>query len=189
MKIIGITLILLLNSLAVFSQQKSDTIKVKKTNPIIFGELFIGFTKGEIGYISSGLELNYQVKRRLFTFRYGYYEKYKRKLFGVPLLLKERAVDEYAFLYGWRGVKKIGSLSLSVGASCNSSNRIGIPFEFNLKFFKNKKKPYRLLFGLLPVGKETAFGKSLGLKIYGNIEKSSYIGIAIAYGLGWHKKY
>lgn len=111
---------------------------------------------------------------------------------------------EYGFLYGKRWTYGNYSLSGSVGIS--HFNRFyyeniqdeeklhetyfGVPFEFNLKFFKARKQRFRAYYGLIPIGKKkVSFGRSVGFKLTGNIAKHSNLGIGINYGFGWHKKY
>ena len=46
-------------------------------------------------------------------------------------------------------------------------NFVGFPLEFGIHWFHSKKERYKVLFGLIPVGKPTSFGRGLGLKLYG----------------------
>jgi hypothetical protein len=63
-----------------------------------------------------------------------------------------------------------------------------LPIELNFKWFKSKKKRYRI-YGIIPVGEPTSFGRNFGFKLVGNISKNSFVGLGIVYGFGIHKKY
>ena len=67
-------------------------------------------------------------------------------------------------------------------------NFIGFPFEFNVKWFKNNKSKYKI-YEIIPVGKETGLGNSIGFKLLGNISQHSFIGVGIVMGIGYHKEY
>ncbi len=122
-------------------------------------------------------------------------------------------LHEIALLYGKRYVKRGHSYSFSAGVSYNSldieivntisatatnqfsetrvsenDNYIGVPLEVNIKWFKKKKSPYRVL-ELFPVGEDTAVGNSIGVKLFGTISKSSVIGVGLTIGIGSHKYY
>lgn len=66
---------------------------------------------------------------------------------------------------------------------------IGFPYELSVKLFKAKKRRFRVFHWLIPIGKPTAFGRSIGLKIFGNFSKRKYYGAGFSYGFGWHRKY
>ena len=181
-----------------------------KTNPIIFMEGYIGGSVlGASGW-NIGLSLNYQYKRNLITIKtttvadWGYSDDGKRRpdIPHIPPL--QNLYNEYAVLYGTRFVKVGHSLSASFGLSHNRWNQyertgfntekftstyIGLPYEFTIKWFKKDKERYRILFGLIPVGKPTALGRSYGLKLYGNISKNIFAAIGLASSFGYHKKY
>ncbi|RYY06673.1 MAG: hypothetical protein EOP43_05630 [Sphingobacteriaceae bacterium] len=111
--------------------------------------------------------------------------------------------DEYAevgLLYGRRSIETDRSLSYSIGISYNQTyfynfnygiqknTFVGIPFEFNIKWFDSEKEPIRIL-GIFPVSKPFAFGASEGFKIQGNISKNSYVALGLVLGFGFHKHY
>lgn len=184
---------------------------IKKENPILFAEMAIGFSNGDIkGFTGIG-SLNYQYKNNLFTFRT--LEIIDNKKVGsflfLPLLVLEDRVNEYSFLYGRRYVYDNSSFSYSLGLAYinreyliddlnivpnfNDLNYadesfVGLPFELNFKWFNSKKKRYRI-YGLIPVGKPVGFANSIGFKFYGTVAKKSYFGIGVSFGLGWHKTY
>jgi hypothetical protein len=111
---------------------------------------------------------------------------------------------ENAFMYGRRLVD--GNMSYSYGAGISHIDReylmdetnnllkydneqfIGLPFEFNVKWFNSTKQKYRI-YELIPVGQPTSFANSIGFKFYGSISKRSFVGLGITFGLGWHKVY
>lgn len=187
-----------------------DTI-IQKSNPIVYGELLFGFG-GSFnkynGYIYGG-SLGYQIKKNLFTIRYTVNPEIKYKaatagLVGVPVFYSRYKNKEIGLLYGRRFVKEGRSLSFAAGISTNEleyryrhegseiqstiKHYYGMAYELNIKWFKHRKERYRI-YGMFPVGKPTAFGRSIGLKLTGNISKHSYLGFGITYGFGLHKHY
>lgn len=170
----------------------------------------MGGSKGKAGGFSGGGELNYQVGRSLFSARVVGNLKLGAKAINlspftaIPTIDRKSASEEYSALYGLRVVRNGHSLSVSTGISHNSftewhqdesnesfkvsSSYAGVPFELNVKWFKAEKRRFRI-YGLIPVGKKTSFGGSLGFKLFGNISKHSYAGLGATYGLGYHKKY
>ncbi|WP_452219027.1 hypothetical protein [Lacinutrix undariae] len=122
----------------------------------------------------------------------------------IPTFQSKINVDEFSLLYGKRFIKDTYSFSASVGVSLNElvynsldnnmntstkEQYIGFPFEVNIRLFKRKKERIRVLYGLIPIGKPTSFGRSIGLKLYGNIGRVNYVGLGVNTSLGWHKKY
>lgn len=111
-------------------------------------------------------------------------------------------MGEVALLYGLRTIEENHAYSFSLGVSYsgyyqnydkNVNNNInydyvGVPFEANIKWFKEEKRRFRI-YGLIPVGKPTAFGGAIGFKLFGNISRQTYAGIGLTYGLGFHKVY
>ncbi len=190
-----------------------DTVKtntVVKTNPIVFGEGYVGgAVAGQKGF-QFGASLNYQFKQNLITFRLSEIDRLKGEAIFLtpvtvlPIITDISIIDEYAFLYGWRLIKNGSSLSLSLGISENKRTEkyrdqnyqkqevgqsyIGLPFELNAKIFKKEKKRYRIYY-IIPVGKPTGYGGSFGLKLSGNFSKYSYLAFGIVGGLGYHKHY
>ncbi|WP_037348822.1 hypothetical protein [Sediminibacter sp. Hel_I_10] len=208
MKLILLGIILLSNILYCYSQQEKDTI-YSKTNPIVYSELFMGFAGGNgIGVVIGG-ELNYQIKKDLFTVKYGYQSLAELTgtavgFIGFPAFEKTIDNHEISLLYGQRYIKDGHSFSFSGGISTNyadvkqpnntmtteeSIQYFGFPFEANIKWFKKKKRRFRAYYGLIPIGKPSSFGRSFGFKLVGNIGKFTYVGMGINYGFGWHKKY
>ncbi len=195
-----------------------DTVKtnaVVKTNPIIFGEGYIGAPIAGVSGIEYGLGLNYQIKRSLITARITEFDHTKLDvvqiafLFGipisVPIVVDLGYTREYAALYGLRKIKEGHSFSFSFGVSANTQvikyydsnynfqyqtqkSYVGLPFELNVKWFKKNKERYRIYY-LIPVGKPTGFGNSIGLKLSGNVSQYSYLAIGVDLGLGFHKHY
>ena len=156
--------------------------------------------------------LNYQFgKTDLITFRtaaiIGTSREYAAlsPVIILPFLVQREVQTEYGLLYGKRWT--YGNYSLSGSAGVSHFNRkyfgigketvdelyenyFGVPFEFNIKFFKENKQRFRAYYGLMPIGKKkVSFGRSVGFKLTGNIAKHSNLGIGINYGFGWHKKY
>lgn len=178
-----------------------------KTNPIVYAEIFGGYSGGSSSGWTGGLELNYQVKNNLLTGRYiGLTNlKHTSNLFIIPIYIDIENLNEYALLYGKRYIYNNHSISFSSGVSYLDRNflvntdynnpvyeyqkSIGFPFEFDIKWFKRKRERFRIVYGLIPVGKPTSFGRSIGFKFYGDISKTTFVGLGITLGLGWHKKY
>ncbi len=203
------TIIILITffSLNIYSQEKT-----KNNEPIIFGEIIFGGAreiKGKGGFLLGG-ELNYQFKSNLFSIRYiEHIQLELDALFlspftPIPIIKEKIDHKEIGLLYGKRWIYNGSSLSISGGLSLNNysnkitdennerinikNNYIGFPFEVNFKWFKTKKKRYRI-YGIIPVGKPTSFGRNFGFKLVGNISKNSFVGLGIVYGFGIHKKY
>ena len=187
--------------LVVFSQTS------EKQNPVLFVDETLGGAFGDAGGLALGLGIHYQVKRNLFTARYTGTANFSvgilDPLIPLPYPLLNSSLDEIALLYGQRFIDNGHAYGISLGASYNhyrvfnkkndspydvNSKYIGLPFEANIKWFKSVKKRFRI-YGLIPVGKPTAFGGSIGFKFFGNISKQSYAGIGLSYGLGYHKVY
>lgn len=193
--------LLLLSFLSNYGQEKIDSL-IKKTNPIIFGDVFVGYTNGAIKGITVGASLNHQIKNNLFTFRIIQTTDIESVDFFIfiPYNIESNTTTEYSFLFGKRFIKDEFSYHFSGGFSYNTYSDkennveindkfVGFPLEIGISWFNSEKKRYRVLFGLIPVGKPTSFGKSIGLKLYGNIAERSYIGMGLTFGLGWHKSY
>lgn len=105
-------------------------------------------------------------------------------------------------MYGKRYIEDGFSYHFSGGISYNSLrdkddnlnknttvNYVGFPLEVGLSWFKSRRQRFRILYGLIPVGKPTGFGRSFGIKMYANFTKRTYFGIGLNFGLGYHKKY
>lgn len=186
----------LLLAFVVFSILKTvgqDSAKTKNTNPIIYAELILGYAPKTRTNIELAASINYQLKKSLFTLRAT----------GLTHFLDNDQYGELGVLYGLRFINGGRSLSYSIGVSYNETYLydfstynyplrrevfMGVPFEFNIKWFDEKKEKYRIL-GIFPVGKPFAFGTSDGFKIQGNLSKNSYIAFGIVLGFGFHKQY
>lgn len=200
-----------ISTFQVFAQDTVKTNSVVKTNPIIFGEFYAGSAVAGVSGIEAGLGLNYQIKKSLITIRYTEIDHTKLAVvpivffIGIPIVVDLGHASEFAALYGLRSIKAGHSLSFSFGVSQNThvvkcydnnynlqsqtqSSYVGMPFEFNIKWFKKSKARYRIYY-LIPVGKPSGFGNSIGVKLSGNISQYSYLALGINLGLGYHKSY
>lgn len=181
-------------------------------NPILFFETYFGSAgSDQINGLAVGANINYQQQDKIYTLRFaGIYDFTPPSGIGQPRLLIDlpqvyKSMNEVSLLYGKRWIWPGHSLSLSAGIAENffwryrsdstgnynwfQSDITGVAFEANIKWFKKKKRPYHVYYGLIPVGRPTALGRSYGFKFFGNISKSWYAGLAISVGFGWHKKY
>lgn len=195
----------------VLGQDTVKTNSIVKTNPIIFGEGYVGAAIAGVSGIEYGLSLNYQIKKSLITARITEFDHTTLAVrqigffIGIPFIVDLGYTREYAALYGLRSIKEGHSLSFSFGVSQNThvvkyydnnynlqsqtqSSYVGMPFEFNAKWFKKDKERYRIYY-LIPVGKPSGFGNSIGVKLSGNLSQYSYLALAINLGLGYHKSY
>ncbi|WP_264535152.1 hypothetical protein [Flavobacterium sp. N1736] len=202
-KLLNIIFVLALSNS--ISGQQTDGELHKKPNPIIYAELFGGFSQMNHFGFSSGAELNYQYKKSLFSLRYanatGYISNDINPFFPVPSYYISEDNSEYALLYGRRWMSDRRSVSISAGISCNNldSRRrfvdeeaetygynqnyetfYGVPFEVNYKWFYKKKRSKLIYNALIP---------SIGAKLFGNISKNSYIGVGLSIGFGFSKEY
>jgi len=188
--------------LSIKAQEKQDSIG-EKSNSIFFADLGLGYSNGTLNGLTGVLSLNYQKKNNLFTFRHLEIIKYDNIDFFIiiPYNVETRRIREYAVLYGKRYIEDGTSYHFSGGFSYNtyqqrkendiiaSESFIGFPIEAGISWFKDKKERFRILYGLIPVGKPTSFGRAIGFKLYANIARRSYVGIGVTFGLGWHKVY
>jgi len=201
-------ILLLINVLLCFSQQDSTQVKTND-NPILYGGFTFGGSGGKVDGLTFGANLNYQINKDLITFRSIYIIDKNNDvglaaIFIIPLFFGGDSMNENALLYGKRFIFEGSALSISAGISSNlrkykvnvnnesiqkRSSYIGIPFEVNFDLFKNRKKRYRIIYGLIPIGKPTAFGRYFGIKFFGNFGKFNYFGLGMNFGLGWHKKH
>jgi len=177
----------------------------EKTNPIVYAEIIIGYSNGSSKGVTSGGTINYQRKNNLFSYRYLELSKIRRQETQfLPNYIQIESVREQALLFGKRIVEDNLSYSFSAGIAYvdrefliddtngvlkyNNTQSIGFPFELNIKWFNAKKEPFRI-YEMIPVGKPTSFANSIGFKFYGNVSKTSFVGLGITFGLGWHKNY
>lgn len=200
-KLLKIIFVLMLSN-SIYAQETNET-----SNPIIYFEGFGGPTIGQSVGISGGLELNYQTGENLFTFRFtnavGYSERGDNYII-MPRYYKSEDNKEYALLYGRRWLSSNHSYSVSVGVSRNnlemrkletidteeidteeifsvkSRNYYGVPFEANYKWFYSKKKSKLIYNAIIP---------SVGVKLFGNFGKYTFIGAGVTVGFGLSKKY
>jgi len=189
----------------VFTQENKE----KKSNPIIFVDITLGYSFVNTGVLMG--TINYQTKNNLFTYRFSELSHItnfsEAWAFIIPiyplftLVLSPIKSKEYAFLYGKRYINNGFSYSFSGGVSYikhtdfpkyNNSvfeqSFIGFPFEANIKWFKSEKRRF-FLFGVFPIGKPFGFGGGIGFKLFGNLSKHPYIGLGITLGLGYYKNY
>jgi hypothetical protein len=205
-KLLYLALLLALPA-SVFAQ---DSLRIGKpgTNPIIFAEGSFGYSGGNTNGWTAIASLNYQYKNDLFTFRSLSLVHYswgaiQAGFVIIPLPRRTENVDEFSILYGKRYIYDNKSISFSVGIGTIKDRKlivdadnyywteersIGVPFEFNIKWFKREKKPFRI-YWIVPVGPPMAFGGSIGFKLSGTIAKTNYIGVGMTYSYGWHKNY
>lgn len=197
----GLTLLFALNS---FGQDS-----LKKTNPIIFLGYALSLPRNQSG-IQGNVDLNYQVKRSLYTVRFvgaAYFDIGTVAISPVnyfPTISNKGGLEEYGVLYGRRFITDGHSFSFSAGLSFNDrtgfeagpnnqprpyeSYYAGLPFEVTWLTFKAKKRKYHI-YGIIPVGKPTGLGHTVGLKLSGNVSQHSYLSLGIVMGIGYHKQY
>ncbi|TBV28160.1 hypothetical protein DMZ43_03715 [Meridianimaribacter sp. CL38] len=193
-----------------FAQKEKDSTEVK-SNPIVYVDFLVGASNSgnEVNGLTFGFSANYQINKDLFTFRSTYIAETNpdaglASVLIVPLFIGGDSLNEFALLYGKRFVFNGSAISISAGVSSNllrysrtvdgekfryNESYIAVPFELNFNFFKAKKKRFRVLYGIIPVGQPTAFGRSFGVKIFGSLGEFNYFGVGLNLGLGWHKKY
>ena len=174
----------------------------KKSNPIIFADINFGYAYFSEHAFSGGLSLNYQNKSNFYKFRFVQHEYYQKVKFIsiIPITKTSVLYNEYSLMYGKRIIKDEFSYHFTIGVSYNYLNFIqennsisknqfyGLPIEIGFLSFNKNKERYRL-YGIIPVGKPTSFGRSTGIKIVANIAERSYIGLHLSIGLGYYKKY
>ncbi|WP_347173552.1 hypothetical protein [Polaribacter uvawellassae] len=197
-----LTIIFIVFTVFCYSQDK------KEGNKIFFVDFFVGGSTYSNGNVNSGLSINFQNNKDLFTFRTSNSKKLQDNATVIFWLLPfsfsatPKNSQEYSFLYGKRFIKNDFSYSTSIGVSLikhntidpifqeigSSESTLGIPLEFNLRWFRGDKKANKLL-GLIPISKETGFGASSGLKLFATISKKSYVGLALNFGFGYYKDY
>ena len=182
----------------IISQEKQDSLRVD-TNHIFFTGINLGYVTGGLKGLNVSFDINYQLKNNLVTFKFATIMDTKIGILLIlPFVKVNSLTDQFSFSYGKRYVIAGFSYHFSGGISYNSTNNrridkrynyYGFPIEIGTNWFYSKKKRFRVLYGLIPLGKPTGFGRSLGFKLYANIAKKSYVGLGLNFGLGWHKKY
>ncbi len=194
-----------------WSGSAQDSLKVTnpKTNPILFFEGSGGYSGGKSDGWTATLSLNYQYKKNLFTARYLglvdlHLDPNQSYILFVPNYRQSETIDELSVLYGRRYIYDNKSISFSLGIGSVRQRKVidpdesvyvwkenrglGVPFEFNIKWFKRVKKPI-MIYWFIPVGPPTSFGGSIGFKFAGTVGKTSYVGLGMTYSYGWHKNY
>jgi hypothetical protein len=183
------------------AQNDSLKIEIKESkNPIIYATL-----DGLLGNgIFGGGSLNFQKNNHLVTFRIMNYQRFELEAIFLifPILVQKNSTNEFALLYGKRWIYDNHAFAISGGLSLNQNVRfqkdlapentqtLGFPLELSVHWFKSKKRPFRIIYGLVPVGPPTEIGRSFGFKIAGNISKDfSYLGFGLTFGIGAHKVY
>ncbi|MFA9191967.1 hypothetical protein AAGV28_11370 [Flavobacterium sp. FZUC8N2.13] len=197
------TLIILFFCMAIF-----ETHAQEKTNPIIYFDGNFGFAGGNSSGFMIGGSLNYQKKENLFTLRTTQFSNsklsYVSPFLPIPYLDTKEIITEYGILAGKRYIHTNKAWSFSVGLASikreikkvdennnyyfDSSHALGFPFQIDINWFKRNKEPYRI-YGVIPVTKNTSFGNSVGFKFIGNVSKTTFIGLGISLGIGYHKEY
>jgi hypothetical protein len=189
--------------------QDSTSVVAKDSNPVIFMEGGAGYSGGKSQGWTISYGLNYQYKNELFTARYIGLADYRLPganggLIIFPVPRRVETIDEASAMYGKRYIYNNKSISFSVGIGMVKQRKLkiidsdnhewienknfGFPFEFNIKWFKREKKPFRI-YWVVPVGPPISFGGSIGFKFAGNIGKTNYAGIGLTYSYGWHRNY
>lgn len=188
------------------AQDSLKVVTASKSNPIVFLETFLGYAGGSSEGFVGNVSINYQRNKDLLTFRITELtrHRYDGNVLIFPVYTEVESINEYALLYGKRYVSDNFSYSFSGGASIinrkyfservdninyfNYQEGFGFPFEFSIKWFNSQKERYRI-YCIVPVGKPTSFSRSIGFKLIGNVSKTTFVGLGISYGFGWHKKY
>jgi len=180
------------------------------TNPIIYGDVAAGVGIAGAKGPQISTSLNYQFNRNLFIARFVAIADLDLNATSLGPFVALSGIKnngyllEYALLYGQRFVKNGHAFSVSLGASANTrvfkftdnnnqkqrieEHYIGLPFELNIMWFKATKRRFRI-YHIIPVGRPTGFGGSIGFKFAGNISQHSYAALGLVYGLGYHKHY
>lgn len=178
-------------------QQTAYTELKEKSNPIIYAEVFGGFAVVQNIGVAGGGELNYQIEKNLFSFRYTNAVGYTRKEnYIVPTYDKIADNNEFALMYGRRWLKESHSYSVSAGLNYSSfefinrdsdNNRYsnykyfyGVPFEANYKWYYSKRRSNLIFNMMIP---------SVGIKLFGSIARNTFVGIGLTLGIGLPKDY
>lgn len=180
----------------------------EKTNPIIYLDGNMGFAGGNSSGFMIGASLNYQKKDNLFTLRTTQFSNskftYLSPYLPLPYLDTKEIITEYGILVGKRYIHNNKAWSFSVGLATveraikkvdenntyyfDSTHAIGFPFQVDINWFKRNKEPYRI-YGVIPVTKNTSLGNSIGFKFIGNVSKTTFVGLGVSLGIGYHKEY
>lgn len=188
-------------------KQEQDSLK---SNPIIFSDVLFGGAFGRAGGGSFSPSINYQKGNLLFTARYLASAKFFSEsipnnwLFPFIRNTYFRSVsEEFSLLAGYRYLVGSGSsLSFSSGISRTKYKYygeegndpefrdyyLGLPFEASFTLFNQRKERFRI-YGLIPVGRPVGLSNSIGVKLYGNLSRNSFVGLGLNLGYGFYKKY
>jgi hypothetical protein len=186
---------------AINAQEKQDSLH-RIQNSILFADILVGYSNTGKSALTAGLSIYYQTENNLFSFRTAQTKSIDKIkwVFVIPVSVVSNTTTEFAALYGRRyiedgiGYHFASGISYNINQAINGNRKtsevfFGVPIEVGLHFFNEKKKKFRLLYGLIPIGQPTSFGRSIGFNLYANISKRSYVGLGLTSGLGWHKKY
>jgi len=181
-----------------YSQQQNDSIS-KTSNLILFAEANFGYSYFSKDALYSGLSLNFQKRNDLLTFRFSRNDHIQEIgwIIVTPISQQRERYSEHSLLYGKRYIKDGRAFHFSGGISYNTLEKrgenlvsktsfFGFPIGVGVHWFPSEAERFRL-FGAIPVGKPTRFAGSTGIKLNANIAKTSYIGVAFTFGLGFHK--
>jgi hypothetical protein len=178
------------------------------TNPIIYYTFQVGGNiAGEKGLLL-GNDLNYQFNHHLFTLKGLFILNADlgvvNPLVPIPAVHTRNTIFEASALYGQRFIKGGRAFNFSIGPSINIRNGRyrnerdqtysimnyypGLSFDAGVMWFKSAKRRFRV-YHIIPVGKPTGFGGSIGFKLSGNVSKYSFAALGVVYGLGYHKNY
>lgn len=186
----------------VFSQEvsRNDSIPKNVVKPEIgYIDLYAGGAFGYVDGFAGGVNISYLYSNVLFTLGFvsnneqGSFE-YEDNTGLVPLnYYKHYRIDNIPLMIGFYHPFHSASLSASAGVSLSmyseyvdantfsifnsnatlsySNNTVGFPYEFNLKLFSKNEDAF--------VG--------YGLKLFGNLGKYNYTGLALVLSLGSYK--
>jgi hypothetical protein len=185
----------------IFSQDvfTNSSIPINKANPSIgYIELFAGGAFGYVDGFAGGASINFRHSNVLFTLGYvmdneqGGLEYVDNTLIPINYY-KHYRIDNFPVMVGFYHPFRGASLSASAGLSLLlyseyidvntfsifSSNAteiylnttMGFPYEFNLKLFSKNE--------------DAVVG--YGLKLFGNLGKYNYTGLALVFSLGNYK--
>jgi hypothetical protein len=112
--------LLLIAFSSTIAQEKLDSIK-GKDNPIVFGDFLIGYSNTGETAATVGLNLNYQSKNDLYTFRTSVTTSIDRIdwFLFIPVSIVSNTTTEIAALYGKRYIEDGLSYHFSGGISYN----------------------------------------------------------------------
>ncbi len=188
---------------SIFSQDAfiKDSIPKQATQSSIgYVDLFAGGAFGYVDGFAAGASINALYSNILFSFGYvmnneqGGLEYVEEDIIPINYYMHYR-IDNFPLMVGFYHPFRGASLSASAGFSLlfyteyvnvntfsifdsnatvlYSKTTLGFPYEFNLKFFRNKGS--------------TDFDFGYGLKLFGNFGKYNYVGLGLVLSLGNYK--